>query len=401
MTTNIAPTAPSVSFNITPGEFELLATFMAPLHFNESAGASIWVTSHDGIREWLVTASGITTVVFSRENELGRTGIESGESWAFPVPEHLLVTMGKFSISSDEMLITLSDLTVSLSSDRYSMTVSQNPHAKCPPVVPEVESLLEVNVEPVGLWTMLSSARVWPTGGKANGMNTPLHCLADFDRGQLVFRADWSIVEAGVHEYRMPAEFAPRTEGVEITPFAVAHSAILRVLRDPASAEKFGTITLHWSPDAMKHMKLSGENWAVYVPTIPNVAQWGHDLDEVVGDITYIWEDCSRISMVFPDLDKGFIELHALPKEPRFGIYKYRASYEILADVIPTVELYRELNALTEGTAGCRVIVDDNRLVAVCDLTQENYQQLNAHIHAFSQSVGSLEPLLSAISSVS
>ena len=399
MTAENTPAKPSVSFTITPGEFELLATFMAPMQFNEIAGASIWVTSHGGWREWLVTANGITTVVFSREDELGRVGIEQDESWAFPIPEHALVTMGKFSVSSSNMSVTLSDDWVTLSSDTYSMSVSQNPNAKCPPIIPHVESIFTPTVDAAGLWTMLSSARVWPTGGMANGMNTPMRCLCDFENRQLVFQCDWTVVDAGVHEYRMPAEFDMLPDGVELKPFNIPHSAILKLLRDPMAAEKFGPIKIHISPEGVRHMKLAGENWAVYVPTIPNVQQWGHDLDEVVGDIPYIWEDCSRISLMFPELDKGIIELSALPNESRFGKYKYRATYEILDDVIPSVELYSELNAINEGTAGCRIIVDGTRLVAVTDLTQDHYQQLSSYINAFSTSVSGLSPILSVISS--
>ena len=404
MTSDTAPAKPSVSFTITPGEFQLLATFMAPMQFNESTGASIWVTSHGGWREWLVTANGITTVVFSREDELGRYGIEQDESWAFPSPEHVLVTMGKFSMSlsdssSGDMNVTLSDDWVTLTSNSYSMSVSQNPNAKCPPMIPHVESLLVANVDPTALWTMLSSARVWPTGGIANGMNTPMRTTCDFTRKQLVLQADWTVVDAGVHEYRMPAEFEKLPEGVELKPFNIPHSSILKLLRDPMAAEKFGPIKMHIAPEGVGHMKLSGENWAMYVPTIPNVQQWGHDLDEVVGDIPYVWEDCSRISLMFPELDNGIIELSALPNDSRFGKYKYRATYEILDDVIPSVELYRELNAINEGTAGCRIIVDGTRLVAVTDLTQDHYQQLSSYINAFSTSVSDLSPILSVISS--
>jgi hypothetical protein len=294
MTSDTAPAKPSVSFTITPGEFQLLATFMAPMQFNESTGASIWVASHGGWREWLVTANGITTVVFSREDELGRYGIEQDEAWAFPIPEHVLVTMGKFSMSlsdslsdssSGDMNVTLSDDWVTLTSNSYSMSVSQNPNAKCPPMIPHVESLLVANVDPTALWTMLSSARVWPTGGIANGMNTPMRTTCDFTRKQLVLQADWTVVDAGVHEYRMPAEFEKLPEGVELKPFNIPHSSILKLLRDPMAAEKFGPIKMHIAPEGVGHMKLSGENWAIYVPTIPNVQQWGHDLDEVVGDI--------------------------------------------------------------------------------------------------------------------
>lgn len=404
MTADTSPTKRSVSFTITPGEFELLAAFMAPMQFNESTGASIWVTSHEGWREWLVTANGITTVVFSRENELGRYGIEHDESWAFPIPEHVLVTMGKFSMSKNDasfgdMTVTLSDEWVTLNSDSYSMSVSQNPHAKCPPIAPDTESIMTITVDPTGLWAMLSSARVWPTGGMGNGMNTPMRTSCDLIRNQLVFQADWTVVNAGVHEYRMPAEFEKLQAGVDLKPFNMPHSAILKILRDPSTVEKFGPIKIHLSPEGLSHMKLCGENWAMYVPTIPNVKQWGHDLDEVVGDIPYVWEDCSRVSLMFPELEQGVIELSALPDEPRYGHYKFRATYEIHDDVIASADLYQELNAINEGTAGCRIVIDGNRLMAVADLTQDNYQQLSSYIYSFSNSVSGLAPILSVISS--
>jgi hypothetical protein len=102
---------------------------------------------------------------------------------------------------------------------------------------------------------------------------------------------------------------------------------------------------------------------------------------------------------MFPDLDQGIIELSALPDEPRYALYKYRASYEIHNDVIASTDLYREINAINEGTAGCRLVVDGNRLLAVTDLTQENYQHLSSYINSFSNCVSGLSPLLSVISS--
>ena len=173
----------------------------------------------------------------------------------------------------------------------------------------------------------------------------------------------------------------------------------MKVIRDPGAAEKCGPVNIHISPEGLSHIKLSGENWAMYVPTIPNVKQWGHDLDEVVGDIPYVWEDCSRVSLMFPELEQGVIELSALPDEPRYGHYKYRATYEIQDDVIASADLYQELNAINEGTAGCRIVIDGNRLMAVADLTQDNYQQLSSYIYSFSNSVSGLSPILSVISS--
>ena len=393
------PQMPAVSFKIAAAEFELLAAFMAPLRFDESEGESIWVTSMGGSkREWIVATAGVTVVVSSHEAEVQRWGMTQDQSWAFPIPEHVLVTMGKFIQTSQELTITLSDQRVILSSDLFSMNVSQNPLATRPPLVPTTESLCTATVDATGFWTMLSAARVWPTGAKAEGMNTPLRCHLDFTTNQLVFNADWTIVEAGVHEYRMPAEFGPVSTGVNLKPFNIPHTAILSVLRNPGTLAEIGNIEFHVAPEGVDHLMICGENWSLYFPTIANVEQWGHDLDEVIGDIAYVWKDCSLIKMFYPDLEQGEISLSALPNESRYGLYKYRVSYQVLDDVVPTLALYSELDAINEVSAGCRVVIEGTRVLAVADLTQENYLHLNSHIEAFASNVAGLGPILSAIS---
>jgi hypothetical protein len=47
--------------------------------------------------------------------------------------------------------------------------------------------------------------------------------------------------------------------------------------------------------------------------------------------------------------------------------------------------------------AGCRLVVEGNRVVAMSDLTQENYEQLESHVSAFARNVSELSPLLGAL----
>ncbi|NDF32679.1 MAG: hypothetical protein EB147_10715, partial [Acidimicrobiia bacterium] len=58
------PQPSSAIFAMTPPEFQLLATFMAPLRFDESTGESIWVTGRSGGRRaWTAHAIGTTSVI--------------------------------------------------------------------------------------------------------------------------------------------------------------------------------------------------------------------------------------------------------------------------------------------------------------------------------------------------
>ncbi|MCE2765274.1 MAG: hypothetical protein LW627_12280 [Ilumatobacteraceae bacterium] len=98
-----------------------------------------------------------------------------------------------------------------------------------------------------------------------------------------------------------------------------------------------------------------------------------------------------------PELSHGIIELSALPASDQTGPFKYRVSYEVLDDVVPTIDLYNELNSLNEGAAGCRLVIDGHRVVAMSDLTQENYEQLETHVNAFARNVSALPPILGAL----
>jgi hypothetical protein len=387
---------PSVTFAMTQDEFHLLATFMAPLRFDENQGQSVWVASRlDGGRVWTAHADGITSSV-----EIGPDpAITEGDDklWCYPIPENLLVTIGKIFLTFDEVIVTLSDATATIATEEISITVDQNPRAKVPAIPPTNKSVCAATVDASNLWVVLSAARMSPAGGDGNGMNPPMVCEFDIDTKTLRFSVDWDAIGLGVHQFSTTAQFSEPTYGAMLPRFNFPHSAVLEVLRDPIAARRMGNVVLHASNVGEGYLLIEGEGWKLHVPALPNVAHWGHDLDEVIGGIDYQWEDCSLVHVLSPDLDHGVIELRALPDNGDNGPFKYRVSYEVLDDVIPTIDLYQELNSLNEGVPGCRLVVEGSRIVAVTDLTQENYEQLAAHVTAFARKVSDLPPLLGAL----
>jgi len=387
---------PSVTFAITQSEFQLLATFMAPLRFEESQGQSVWVGSRsDGGRVWTAHANGTTSVV-----EVGPDPAvtSNGEAhWSYPIPENLLITIGKLFLTFDNVVVTLSDETATIATDEISITVDQNPRAKVPAIPPATESQCVAKVDASNLWILLSAARMWPAGGDGDGMNPPMMCQFDLPHGVVRFSADWTAVGLGVHQYSTVAEFGELTPGASLPRFNFPHSAVLEVLRDPLSANRMRTVSLHATTTGEGYILLEGENWKLHVPALADVDHWGHDLDAVIGGIDYEWANSTLVHVLSPELSRGVIELRALPTHDGGGPFKYRVSYEVLNDVVPTIDLYNELNSLNEGVAGCRLVVDGNRVVALSDLTQENYEQLERHVNAFARDVSCLSPLLGAL----
>jgi hypothetical protein len=387
---------PSVTFAMTQPEFQLLATFMAPLRFEESLGQSVWVASRmDGGRTWTAHANGTTSVVEIGPDPATTEGDHG--PWSYPIPENLLVTIGKIFLSFDEVIVTLSDDTATIATDEISITVDQNPHAKVPAIPPTSESVCVATVDSSNLWILLSAARMWPAGGDGNGMNPPMVCDFDLENKVVRFSADWSAIGLGVHQFSTVAHFGDLTPGAALPRFNFPHSAVLEVLRDPVSAHRMSSVTIHATTSGEGFILLEGENWTLHVPALANVDHWGHDLDAVIGGIDYEWANSTLVHVLSPELNHGVIELRALPKGDRTGPFKYRVSYEVMDDVIPTIDLYNELNSLNDGVAGCRLVVEGNRVVAMSDLTQENYEQLESHVSAFARNVSGLSPLLGAL----
>lgn len=383
----------SATFAMSPPEFQLLATFMAPLRFDESTGQSVWVSGRSGGRRaWTAHANGTTSTIEITDG----TAIDD-EPWSFPIPENLLITIGKIFLTYDEVIVTLTENTATIETEEITISVAQNPRAKNPSIPPMTESTCEATIDASNLWILLSTARMWPTGGDGNGMNPPLVCEFDIDNGRVRFSVDWSVVGLGVHQFETKATFGTLEPGAALPRFNFPHSALLDILRDSLSASRMSEITIHACTTGEGYMLLEGDNWQLHVPALANVEHWGHDLDTVLGDIEYEWENCTLVRVLSPELVCGVIELRALPDDEHSGPFKYRVSYEVMDDVVPTLDLYNELNALNEGVPGCRLVVEGSRVVAVSDLTQENYEHLGSHVNAFARNVSGLSPLLTAV----
>ena len=386
-------TTSTVTFAMSQSEFHLLATFMAPLRFDEALGQSVWVSTRpDGGRAWTASANGSTSVITVSGDD---TSVATDEAWSFPIPENMLVTIGKVFISYDSIILTLSDDTATITTEGISISMPQNPRAATPALPPRTDSVCSAKVDASDLWVVLSAARMWPAGGDGNGMNPPLECWFDIENRRLEFSVDWSVIGLGVHRHTVAATFGFLVPGATAPRFNFPHSAVLEILRDPVSCHRMGDIEIHASTTGEGYMTLTGENWQLHVPALPKVAHWGHDLDEVIDGIEYEWADCSLVHVHSPELAQGVLELRALPEGS--GLYKYRVSYDVLDDVIPTIALYDEINKLNEHSTGCRLVVDGSRVKAVCDLTQENYEQLGTHVNAFARNVSGLSPLLGAL----
>ncbi|MFZ9931371.1 MAG: hypothetical protein ACO3GZ_11245, partial [Ilumatobacteraceae bacterium] len=386
------PQPSSAIFAMTPPEFQLLATFMAPLRFDESTGESIWVTGRSGGRRaWTAHANGTTSVIEITDG----TAVDD-DPWSFPIPENLLITIGKIFLTYDQVIVTLTEETATIETEDLTITVAQNPHAKIPSIPPMTESVCEATVDASNLWILLSTARMWPAGGDGNGMNPPLVCEFDLENHVVRFSADWTAVGLGVHRFETKAQFGNLEPGATPPRFNFPHSALLDILRDPVSAGRMSDVTIRANTTGEGHIHLEGDNWQLFVPALSNVEHWGQDLDAVLGDIEYEWANCALVHVLSPELVCGVIELRALPDSDQTGPFKYRVSYEVMDDVIPTIDLYNELNALNDGVAGCRLVVEGTRVVAMSDLTQENYEHLGTHVNAFARKVSGLSPLLSA-----
>jgi len=417
----------SVSIHVTRDEFHLLSTLMSPLYFDESKGASVWVSSEpDGSRTWTVRDNeGAVAMVNTTGARVDLRHFDDGDtSWAYPVSEITLIGIGKFLMISDfdghghgfdldadlesesdnesrgssdgTVVLTLSDTRISFRAADMEVSTPQNHKATTPPMRPTVNDRVSFDVDPTKLWCILSQARTWPASGECHGMNTPMICRIDPATDQMVISVDWSPAGNGVSTYSIPIEWRMRHQQIAPTEFVVPHATLLNVLRDPHNARQLKSLTFQIGDKDSSHVVVWGPNWSYYVPAIPDVAMWGHDLDEVLGDTAWTWKHAAMVKVWPGDLDNA-VDLTPLPDDPSHAPYRYRATYEVCSDVVPTLDLYNEVNLINERTAGYRLVIDGSRIVALTDYTNDNYRELEKHIAAFASNVSSLTPLLHAL----
>ena len=392
-------TEKSVTLHISAEEFQLLATLMAPLYFNETSGASIWVSSNSpSTRRWVVRDSDDRYSVVKIDGIANEVrGFEPDDTaWSFPVAESILVCVGKMRMisSNDPMItLTLSDSTIVLEGASLSLSIPQNHKAVAPPIVPDVPAVAGFGVDGPGLWCILGEAKRWPASGDCTGLNPPMMGRVDPVARELVITVDWTSEDHGVCTYRLPATdiMCPGDEPLE---FAMPHSAILEVLRDPFSGTNLGAVHITVPGPDGTHVLLTGESWEYYAPVVRENRIWGQDLGEVMGDTFWKWVNAGHLHVWPDDFEHGPIRLVRLPEEAAFGPYEYRASCVICEDVVPNNDLYNEINAINSGSGGFRLVVDGTRVLAISDYTSENYRDLGSHLEKLAVSLKDIGSLL-------
>ena len=405
---------------------------MSPLYFDEAKGASIWVSSEpDGSRTWTVRDN---EGAFALVNTIGarvdlHNFADGDESWAYPVSETTLIGIGKFLMVSEmnahglgfdlntesdndndpdnddasndhtpaTVVLVLSDTRIVYRAADMEISTPQNHRTTTPPMRPEVRDRVSFEVDPVRLWCILTQARTWPASGECHGMNTPMSCRIDPATDHLTITVDWSSTGNGVSTFCVPIEWRMRHLQTGPTEFVLPHSVLLNVLRDVHNARSLQRITFQMGDPDSTHVLAWGPNWYYYIPAIPNVAMWGHDLDEVLGDTAWAWKHAAMVKVWPGDLDDA-VDLTPLPDDANHAPYRYRASYTVCPNIVPTIDLYNEVNLINEKTAGYRLVIEGSRVIALTDYTNDNYRELEKHIAAFARQVKELAPLLSALS---
>ena len=414
--TNTAITEKSVSIHVTRDEFQLLSSVISPLYFDESKGASVWVSSEpDGSRAWTVRDNEGSVAIVTTQGALAivNNGDDTNDDgWAYPVSESVLIGIGRFLLVGDlesddcvefessevgDVVLTLSDSRSIVRGAGMEVSVPRNHRTTTPPMRPDVADRISFEVDPVKLWCVLTQARTWPASGECHGMNTPMVCRVDPSSDEMCITVDWSSTGNGVSTFRLPIEWRMRHQQNGPTEFVLPHANILSVVRDPHNAHHLERVTIQLGDADSSHVLVWGPNWHYYVPAIPDVTMWGHDLDAVLGDTTWHWKNAALVK-VWPRELEGAVDLTTLPDDASHAPYRYRVSYVVCPDIVPTISLYAEINHLNEKTAGYRLVVDGNRVVALTDYTPDNYRELDKHITAFARQVRELPTLLTALS---
>lgn len=400
------PSTPSassdtVTFRVTASEFALLASFMAPLGIDESKGESVWVTGcAQGTRQWIATGGSVTAVINdSGIWESGANEPHPAFDWAYPIPEHVLILLGKLFACTDDISLTISDECVRVSTAQHEVTLTQVTRHRVPPLPPYRDTTPGLTVKGADLWMMLSSATAWPGGGLTPEHEPIVSCSFDSERRQIVLAPQWSGHDIGPGDYRFTATPTSSSSDSSDTfvPFNLAHTPIALTLRDFATATRIGDITIHPPAPGAKHHVMIGEHWILQLPILDDIQPWGHDLDDVLANIPFIWIDPQCVRLITQAVSPGHIDLEAVTTKPPHQGNDYRLTYEILPSVVPTLALYDEINAFNSTATRCRLLIDDSRLIARRHVSAADYLDLEDHVDSFIAEVDGLATLYSAL----
>ena len=398
------PAAPfeTVTFSISASEFGLLSTFMAPLGIDESKGESVWVIGRaNGSRQWIATAGDRTAMISEFGLETHTQSPRSSFDWSFPVAEHVLILIGKLLNTADEISLTISDQHVHIATAQCEVTLPHAERRRIPPLPPIAACSPAVTVSAADLFLILSSATAWPAGGTTPDYEPIVSCAFDADRQQLVIAPHWGDETIGEPSYRVPATSSgARSASDEHLAFNIFHSAFLGFLRDPHTATRLGDITIHQPLPGEQHHRISGRQWMIHLPVVPDISPWGRNLGDLLPETFFFWLDSRRVRLVCPELSPGHVDLEAISSPASVASispYRYRLTYEIQSHVSPSVYLFDEINDFNRLATGCQLVIDGSRLIARLHLTEADLNNLEIMIESFVQSVTGLSTLFAAL----
>lgn len=408
MSFHSVPSTPSASsetatFPVTASEFALLASFMAPLGIDERKGESVWVTGHsNGTRQWIAAGGSVTAVI----NESGIRDYRTINSlqafeWAFPVPEHVLILLGKLFSSTDDIFLTVSDECVRVSTAQHDVTLTQVTRHRVAPLPTYCAATPGVTVSGADLWIMLMSATAWPGGGPTPDHEPIISCSYDSEHRQLVLSPRWSDIEIGSAQYRFSAvptaNASAFSSATFFPPFNLTAAPIVQTLRDLPNATRIGDVTIHPPALGNNYHLMSAENWLLNIPIVEAIQPWGHDLDDRLGCIPFEWRGAQWVVLTPAALCPGHIDLEAVAGKPAHHGNSYRLTYEILPTVVPTLALYDEINSFNCTAAQCSLLIEGSRLIARRCLSVAEYVDLEELIDSFVAEVAGLATLYSAL----
>lgn len=389
----------TVTFSMNASEFTLLATFMAPLGLDESVGESVWVTGGaDGTRRWIATSGKVTAVV--DESGLDDSPLASSHIWAYPIAEQALILLGRLFATNDEVHLSISDDHIRLVTTHHDVVIPQIDRQRLPPSHPCSPSPIGVTVNASDLFTMLTTAALWPGGGTPPDHDPLITCTFDPDCRLLVLTPHWGHPTLGYASYRLSAtpNFPPTkgTDNSAFTAFNLFHQAIIHSLRDPVHAARIGEITVHQPTIGTHQHCLTGAQWMIQLPIIADISPWGHDLDDVLGSTPHFWIDPQCVRLNPPELSPGGINLEAMAPGLPSSAQIYRLTSEILPIVAPSTALLQEINDFNRRSIGYLLLIDGARLIARRDLSRNDYADLGHQIDLFVKDVSGLSALFAA-----
>lgn len=380
------------TFTLSRAELSILGQTVSPIDVMEEKGGSIWVTSNGrGQRTWIVESDDTIVKIVIEDEATG------SDAWTYPLPEQLLMAAQRFMYRRDSVQITLDDDLASFTCDAGSMSIPQRRGLNPPPITPLVVGGPSATVDEGSLCAILESASFPPIGAGRNHIDPPMHCRFDFDAGQLEFVVDWSLLDAGIRRFTIPATFdTVATDSIE---FVLPHYQIWCALNHPMATREFDNVTITAPGLEDEYMHVGSENWELFIRALPDVQTWGHDLDKVTGPYAYTWIDCGRVEIHHPRLRDDSFTLRVAGKHNGEDAHGHQLVHRLTKFVINgpdlTTAIHDANTTLEASSSRARVQLENDALILKLDVSAEEYAKLSAQIDHLAEAIDLLPPMKS------